>query len=206
MTVWHMRDIISGQRRLIKGTDVKHLSVPQYEALTIEQFLTYANGFDAVMQAFPTEYKECKKLPRQYIINVIYTIVGQPFRAWCNDKVDARHAGVVEKRDLTILMDPQIAAVYRESKAVSTNQGASYNLLKASSKRRRTKAQIEEEKREEQVRQADINSKMQRFSDMEQRFQQMEEELQDWQNCKDRVIEAEAIMGNLQSSGLVRKN
>jgi len=109
------------------------------------------------MRAFPTEEKETRKLPRQYIINVIYTIVGNPFRVWVNHHVDARHEHVVNKREMSIVMDPEIAAIYKESKAVSTNQGVSYNLLKASSKRRRTKAQIVEEENEERLRKAEID-------------------------------------------------
>jgi len=151
MTIWHMRDIISGQRRMIKGTDMKHLSVPMYEDLTIKEFLNFAKDYPEVMKAFPSVEKERKKLPRQYIINVIYTLVGQPFRDWVYRLVDNRHESVVDKRDMNIVMDPEIAAIYKESKAVSTNQGASYNLLKASSKRRRTKAEIEEEAKQEEL-------------------------------------------------------
>ena len=42
MTIWHMRDIISGNRKMIKGNDSKHLAVPQYEGLKIETFYEYA--------------------------------------------------------------------------------------------------------------------------------------------------------------------
>lgn len=42
MTIWHLRDLASGRRKRIKGGDVKHLSVPQYEGLTIEEFILFA--------------------------------------------------------------------------------------------------------------------------------------------------------------------
>ena len=42
MTVWHMRDLVSGKRYRIKGIDVKHLNVPQYEGLKIEEFYKFA--------------------------------------------------------------------------------------------------------------------------------------------------------------------
>jgi hypothetical protein len=73
MTIWHMKDLISGERKLIKGTDSKHLSVPQYEGLKIETFLDYAALYPEVMKCLPSVKKEREKLPRQYIINVIYT-------------------------------------------------------------------------------------------------------------------------------------
>ena len=71
-----MKDIMSSQRTKIKGVDVHHLSVPQYEDLTIKEFLSYAADKPAVMKALPVVEKERHKLPRQYVINVIYTFIG----------------------------------------------------------------------------------------------------------------------------------
>ena len=59
-----------------------------------------------------------------------------------------------------IEMDPEIAAIYEKSKAVSTNQGSSFNLMKASAKRRRSKKQIEEEAKQEELRKAEIDKKL----------------------------------------------
>ena len=160
MTVWHMRDLVSGKRRRIKGTDVKHLNVPQYEGLKIEAFYKFAKDRPEVMRAFPSEEQEREKLPRQYIINVIYTLVGEEFRTWVDKLVDERHEEIIEKRDLYIEMDPEIAAIYNKSKAVSTNQGSSFNLMKASAKRRRSKKQIEEEAKQEALQKAEIDKKL----------------------------------------------
>ena len=74
VTVWHMRDLLSGTRKMIKGTDVKHYNVPQYEGLKIEAFYQFAAQFPEVMMAFPTEQQERDKMPRQYIINIIHTM------------------------------------------------------------------------------------------------------------------------------------
>ena len=35
MTIWHLRDLMSGKCRLIMGKDIMQISVPQYENLTI---------------------------------------------------------------------------------------------------------------------------------------------------------------------------
>ena len=60
-------------------------------------------------------------------------------------------------------MDPAIAEIYRQSKAVSTSQGASYQLLKATSKRRRTKQQIIEQEEEERRQKLEIQQKLDQF-------------------------------------------
>jgi len=56
---------------------------------------------------------------RQYIINVIMTLVGQPFAQWVKKRVDARHKKVAEEAEMHIHMDPEINEIYRNSKAVS---------------------------------------------------------------------------------------
>ena len=79
MTVWHMRDIVAKKRKLIKCADVKVITVPFYEGLSIEDMLAFGEQFPEVMRAFPSVNKEILKLPRAYIANVINTIVGDPF-------------------------------------------------------------------------------------------------------------------------------
>ena len=82
MTMWHLRDLAAGKKKLIKGTNVKHLNIPQYEHLTIEAFLKFAEDYPFVMMYLPSRKPELEKLPRQYIINIIYTKLGDKFRSW----------------------------------------------------------------------------------------------------------------------------
>ena len=154
LTVWHMRDLVSGKRKRIQGKEVKHLNVPQYEGLKIEAFFEFAEMYPEAMRCFPFDKHEREKLPRQYIINIIYTVVGQPFRNWVNRLVDERHEEVADSKQLYIEMDAEIAEIYNKSKAVSTSQGSSFNLMKASAKRRRSKKQIAEEKAQDALRKA----------------------------------------------------
>ena len=51
----------------------------------------FARNHQAVMDVLPCA-KECEKLPRDYIGNIIYTLVGEPFGAWVKKRSDARHA------------------------------------------------------------------------------------------------------------------
>ena len=39
MTIWHLRDLISGNRSRIKEATVKQINVPFFEGLKIESFL-----------------------------------------------------------------------------------------------------------------------------------------------------------------------
>jgi hypothetical protein len=44
--------------------------------------MAYARMYPEVMKCLPSEEIEIDKLPRQYIGNIIYTVVGQPFDDW----------------------------------------------------------------------------------------------------------------------------
>ena len=120
VTIWHLRDLASGKRKRIKGTQVKHIMVPQYQGLSIADMLRFGNHFDSVVQSLPAVEKETLKMPRQYIANVINTRVGAGFAKWVDDQVMARHAKVVDTRNMTIEMDPEIAEIFRNSTAVSS--------------------------------------------------------------------------------------
>ena len=68
----------------------------------------------------PSIEREIKKCHREFIANIIYTIVGQPFKDWVASVADARNEKIIVDQDLQINMDPQIFAVFQASSAVST--------------------------------------------------------------------------------------
>jgi len=98
---------------------VKVLPVPQFEGLTINDMLDYARQDSKVMECLPAAEGEILKLPRQYIANLIYTVVGDAFADWVEDRITQRNYKIATERDLMIEMDAEIAAIFRSSTAVS---------------------------------------------------------------------------------------
>ena len=137
----HLRDIVSGAKTSLQSYQIKTICVPHYEGLTIKDILAYAGKHDVVMQALPVP-KECLRLERSYISNLIYSIVGQPYKDWVDVRVNERNRKVAVVGNQLINMDPEIARVFRQSTQVSTTNGTSCHLMKSSAKRRRTKAEI----------------------------------------------------------------
>ena len=45
------------------------------------------------MERLPCE-KEIVKLPKQYLVNVIYTVAGEDFAKWVKEKIEARNTKV----------------------------------------------------------------------------------------------------------------
>ena len=54
----------------------------------------------------PDEQREVDKLLRQYIINIVYTVVGEPFKEWADAVIEARNAKIVSEKNLGIKLDP----------------------------------------------------------------------------------------------------
>ena len=118
MTIYHMADLAAGKRRRIKQADVKVITVPHFEGLTIESLLGYAAVHPEVMQSLPIILREREKLPRAYVGNLIYTLIGEPFKQWVETRVNERH----DKRRIledTIMLDPEIAEQFYASTATS---------------------------------------------------------------------------------------
>ena len=64
VTVYHLRDLANGVKKHIKGKDIKHYSIPQYDHLSIDEFMNFAKDYPFVMMHLPDRLKEIKKMPR----------------------------------------------------------------------------------------------------------------------------------------------
>ena len=70
------------------------------------------------MMALSVIKREREKLPRSYLANIIYTLVGDPFKQWVETKVNERHEKRKKQED-AIMLDPEIAAIFNASAATS---------------------------------------------------------------------------------------
>ena len=70
------------------------------------------------MERLPCE-KEIVKLPKQFLINVIYTIVGEDFSNWVKAKINERNAKITTEKNMIINVDPAIALAFQNSTSVS---------------------------------------------------------------------------------------
>ena len=65
-----------------------------------------------------------------------------------------------------IELDPEIYQIFKQSKSVSTTNGTAYHLMKAKASRRRTKAEIEEDKLNEAAKKLEIEIRLKKFEEM----------------------------------------
>jgi hypothetical protein len=64
------------------------------------------------MMALPSVKHEILKLPREFIGNVIATIVGDPFYEWVDEQIQIRNAKFKEEHDQNLELDEEVEAVF----------------------------------------------------------------------------------------------
>ena len=91
---------------------MRHLAVPQYETLYTNDILKKVGNSNDFQRHMPIQ-KEMIKLPKQWIINVAYSLIGDPFSNWVMEQVEARNRKVAVQKDLMINIDPDVAAAWQ---------------------------------------------------------------------------------------------
>ena len=114
------------------------------------------------------------------------------FTGWVKNRIEERNEKVMIENNLNIQMDPKMARVFHASTKTSrnyhflliflfiylltVNKGVSANMMKAGSKRRRTKAQIKEDKARIILEEAEKNRKLAELAELQARLQMLEEQ------------------------------
>ena len=63
MTIYFLKDIISGRKKRVLGKEMRHIAIPQYENLTIEKIAVFVNNYGSVVNYLP-DGKEIQKVPK----------------------------------------------------------------------------------------------------------------------------------------------
>ena len=172
VTIYFMKDLIMGKKKckcikalvlillVVKNSSLKRIHVPHYENLRrVELFQTVIGPKPEHHVYFPI-VKEMKKLPREWLMNMMMTLNPVQFGALIKERINERHKAVVAKRNLGIELDPAIAQAFNSSTAVSTSKGVSADMLKIGSKRRRTKEEVIADKKAEADAKAEAQRKV----------------------------------------------
>ena len=121
VTIYFLKDLMAGRKKMISTKMVKTIHIPQYEGLGVKEILRFLDdNHPNIFIYLPEREIELPKTPKQWIGNVISSMLGDRFNSWVQQQVNLRHDKVADKKDLMIQMDPDIAKVFLESKAVSS--------------------------------------------------------------------------------------
>ena len=92
---------------------------PQYETLSISAILTEFGDCAELWPYFPDK-KEVAKLPRQWIVNVLYSVIGEPFSDFVRQQITDRNQKMQTDHNLNIELDPEIAEAFKQSNQISS--------------------------------------------------------------------------------------
>ena len=66
------------------------------------------------------EDRDMHKVPRQWIINVAYSVIGETFNTWVKEEIVNRNEFGAQKQKLLIEMDNDIAKAFHSSVNISS--------------------------------------------------------------------------------------
>ena len=99
----------------IKADNVKILSTPHYYGLTVETFVNYIDEINGLKDYFPDKKDERMRLPRSFIINVMYSRVGVKIKDWVKTVIEERNKRLISKQDIGLQLDDEIRAAFLSS-------------------------------------------------------------------------------------------
>ena len=87
--------------------------------MSIERILEQAKQYPQVRKYLP-EDRDMHKVPRQWLINITYTLTGEPFRTWVKNEIESRNLQFAKKQKLLIEMDEEVARAFYNSSNISS--------------------------------------------------------------------------------------
>ena len=104
---------------MVLAKAIRHVTIPYYESLSIEEILKFARQFEAVQHYLPIE-KDLKRWPRQYLANLLGVVLKNRFQDWVSQRVLERNATMVREKNLSIAIIPECQTAFANSTYVSS--------------------------------------------------------------------------------------
>ena len=110
---------------------------PQYENLNIATILAHAK-LNPNYENYIPEDRDIHRVPRQWLINIAYTVIGKPFNDWVQDEIVTRNEELAKKQKLLIEMDSEIAKAFHGSVNISSSRNNCKQQLQANTECKRS--------------------------------------------------------------------
>ena len=127
--------ILVGDKKYLKRSHVKVCRVPHLKGLTVEDLLVFGQ-LKVNLNDYLPDY-EYHKLPnRQWLCNMLNTLLGSTFAKFVKEWMKARVKHMVMKKKLTVKLLPEFENMFMSSKNISVQKGRSHSLIKKYGKRK----------------------------------------------------------------------
>ena len=184
-TQQYLRCLMMGKKKYLKWKDVTVIKVPQYKGLTVRNILRFADSKFHVTNYLP-DYTYAKEPNREWVWNVINTIIPGDFQAFIEEKVNERKQYLIESQNLGISVLPEFQNIFKNSQAVSTVNGKSYFLARFPkvTKNQSKLQKLEEEKKEFESHTSTLT---QEINELKLKMEEMQEKLNEFDENQDKL-------------------
>ena len=93
--------------------------MPLYKGLGIKDISAFLNNAHHNIFDYLPDQQEIRKVPKEWICNVLATVLKGMFTGWVKNRIEERNEAVKEARNTDIGMDPEMAEAFRASTKTS---------------------------------------------------------------------------------------
>ena len=101
-----LREIMMAKRKYIKCENITAIKVKQYKGLTVKSILEFANK-NIHIDRFLPDYDYLKDPNREWLCNIINTIIPDKFQNYVQTKVEERRQQLIDTQNLGISVQPE---------------------------------------------------------------------------------------------------
>ena len=145
----YLRELIQGKKLHLKWSEVILTKVPQYEGLKVKDLLRFAKSKTEIDQFLP-EYSYNKEPNREWLCNMINTLITDEFQEFIKMKVEKRNKEIISSQNLGIKATSEFVEIFKRSQSISTTNGKSHFIARNPkiTKEQHKIITLEEEKKE----------------------------------------------------------
>ena len=134
VTIYFLKDLACGKKKSkchnlvllthnppieILSWKVRHVSVPFYESLSLEKIKEFCRRQPNDIDRYFPDKQELHKISREWVCNVIATVLEEVFTDWVGERIKTRNEEVTDKKEMNIELDQDIADAFNMSTSVS---------------------------------------------------------------------------------------
>ena len=186
--------IMVGDKKFLKCSQVKVCTVPHYKMLTIPDMLKFAKT-KVDINLFLPDYEYQKYPNRQWLWNVLNTVLGDDFKKFVNEKIQERVKHVIWQKRMTVKALPEFIAIFKNSKNISVHNGRTNHLLRKFGKRKWDQMESDDK---EKLKEAEAKLK-----NMESTIEKLENKVKDYMYTQESLLQDKEKLCKLYEEGYI---
>ena len=125
----YLRDLMMGKKLHLKCSEVNVIKVPQYKDFKVRDLIRFAESKLDIDKYLP-EYSYHKEPNREWLCNIISTLVKDEFKEFIREKIDQRNKELINMQNLGICAKQEFIDIFKRSQAIPTIKGKSHFLTR----------------------------------------------------------------------------